>query len=124
MSIKQHLIGLGTPPTLAAAIAGSAAGGGLTATGTSITDAFKIGGSFAGFTTVPASSGAQLPSVDPGDEVFVSNLSASQAVLIYPDSSTNTVQGGSAGAGFSVAANKSAIFKKVTATAWGANLSA
>lgn len=124
MPIKRHLIALGTAPQLASAISGSAEGGGLTATGSSITDAFKIGGSFAGFTTVPASSGAQLPVADPGDAVFVSNLSASQAVLIYPDAALNTIQGGSAGAGFSVAANKSAIFKKVTPTAWGANLSA
>lgn len=123
MAIKRHLTALGTPPQLASAIAGGAADGGLTATGSGQTDAFKIGGSFAGFTTVPASSGAQLPAADPGDEVVVCNLSASQALLVYGQTG-ESVQGGSANAGFSVAANKSAIFKKVTTTAWGANLSA
>lgn len=124
MAIKTHLIALGTAPKLASAIVGASDQGGLTATGNSITTAFAIAGGFAGFTTVPAGTGAQLPPVDIGDDVFVANLSASQALLVYPDSSANTVQGGSAGAGFSVAANKSAIFKKVSATAWGAILSA
>lgn len=124
MSIKRHLMGLGVPPQTASAIAGGAAGGGITALGTNLATAFQITGSFAGFTTVGSGTGAALPSVDPGDEVFVSNLSASQALLVYPDSSSNTVQGGSAGAGFSVAANKSATFKKVTTAAWGAILSA
>lgn len=124
MAIKRHITALGTPPKLASAIVGAADAGGLTALGTNLATAYAIGGGFAGFTTVASGTGAALPLADPGDDVFVSNLSASQALLVYPDSALNTIQGGSAGAGFSVAANKSAVFKKVTATAWGAILSA
>lgn len=123
MALKRNLLGLGTPPQVASAIAGGASGGGLTALGTTQTDAYKIPGSFAGFTSTPSGTGAQLPTCDPGDEVFVANLDASNALLVYGQLGEK-VQNGSTNAGFSVAASKSAAFKKVTATAWAAILSA
>lgn len=123
MAIKKHLNALGTAAQLASAIVGGATDGGLTATGTGQTDAYKIGGGFAGFTTTPSGSGAMLPVCDPGDGIYVANLDASQALLVYGQVGEK-IQNGSTNAGFSVAASKSAIFKKVTATAWAANLSA
>lgn len=123
MAIKRHLTSLGLAPLTSEAIVGGASQGNLTATGSGQTDAFAIGGGFAAFTTVPASTGARLPVCDPGDEVVVCNLSASQALLVYGQTG-ESVQGGSANAGFSVAANKTALFKKGSTTAWGAILSA
>lgn len=85
-------------------------------------------------TAVGSSTGYKLPNgvevggvVMPGDSFQVCNQGGN-TLLIYPNSATGKVQGGSAGAGFSVANNKQAQFTYLgTASGvdlWAADLSA
>lgn len=122
MPIKAHAIGLGTPPLQASALIG---GGNfaLTATGSTLSTALLISASTNEFTTVATATGARLPAADPGDSVYVYNGGA-LALLVYPDVAANSISNGSAGVGFSVAANKGCVFRKVSSTRWGQNLSA
>jgi hypothetical protein len=55
----------------------------LTATGTTQATALALPADINRFTTVPASSGALLPAMNPGDSVQVFNAGAN-ALLIYP----------------------------------------
>lgn len=123
MAIAVRLLGSGVPPQAAVNTVGDVASG-LTATGTVITDAYDLTAVNSHFSTVASGTGCQLIACSPGDTQMVFNGQGTNALLVYPPSSTETIQGGSAGAGFSVAANKTAIFTKYTATVWGANLSA
>lgn len=115
----------------------------LTAAGTTQATSLPLPRDFNVFTTVAAGSGAQLPPgvdqvvstqntasgaqntngiIEQGDSIKVINRGAN-ALLIYPQLG-GTVQGGAANAGFSVAANKVAVFDYVGAGNWVANLSA
>lgn len=122
MPIKAHAVGLGTPPLAAGALIGGA-NSALVATGSNLAGSLKLSASVNEFTTVATGTGCQLLTADPGDNLYVYNGGVN-ALLVYPDSSTNTIANGSAGAGFSVAANKGCLFYKRSATAWGQNLSA
>ena len=96
--------------------------GGLTATGSTQATALALYADNNGFTTVAASTGAQLPAASPGDEVFVWNGGAN-ALSVYGQTGEN-IGAGAANAAFSVAANKGCGFVKLTATLWAPNLSA
>ena len=122
MTIKQNLIGSGTPAGQANNIAGLA-NAGLTATGTVQTDALAIQVSHNQYSTVAAGTGALLPSfAQPGDTIRVFNNGAN-ALLVYPPTG-GAINNGATNAGFSVAANKGAQFTMVSATLWGSLLSA
>jgi hypothetical protein len=118
---------------------------GLTAAGTTQATALLLPRDFNVFTTVAAGSGCILPygedqtvssqSVAPagttvasvgtlevGDTITVVNRGAN-ALLVYPQG-TGTIQGGSAGAGFSIAVNKLADIRYVGSGNFVANLSA
>lgn len=97
---------------------GASAAGATQATATAITTAVTT------FTTVGAGQGAILPtSADIGDVFEVSNQQATNALLIYPQLG-GAVNTAATNAGFSVAATKTALFRKVSATQWMAFLSA
>lgn len=69
--------------------------------------------------TVGASTGVRLPSnVDVGGSCAVSNSQAVNALLVYPVSASETINGLSAGAGYSVAAATGATFVRVSSTQW------
>ncbi len=77
-----------------AGIVGQVAGtpaSGLTATGTTISDAYQINSSVAIFTTVAASTGARLPQdASPGDRIVIVNYGA-QTLTVYPGQSGNNM---------------------------------
>lgn len=90
---------------------------GLTATGSSISDAYDLTKLVSIFTTTAASTGCQLPDVDVGVMVFVQNNGAN-ALNVYPHSSSGTINGGSAGAAVTSAAGAGAICIRVSSTDW------
>lgn len=122
MAFAQRLLGSGLPALTATNIVGDVTSA-ATATGSSIADAYDITTVGTEFTTVASSTGAQLLPCNPGDMQWVYNAGAN-TLSVYPDSSSNTIQNGSAGAAFSVAANKGALFIKRSSTAYMAILTA
>ncbi len=122
MPIKTHLMGMGMPASLANSIVGNVDGGALTATGTNQATALLLSKSFNYIGTTASSTGVQLAACDPGDSQIVSNGGAN-TLSVYGQTG-DAISGGSANAAFSVAANKTAIFYRTTATSWQALLSA
>ena len=122
MPLKQNLVGSGIPPGAATHIVGLSTVG-LTATGTTQADALLMQTSNSQYTTVAAGTGAIVPSfAQPGDVVRAFNNGAS-ALLVYPQVG-GAINNGATNAGFSVAANKGVQFVMLSATLWGAVLSA
>ena len=122
MSFKQNLMGMGTPAGQAGAIIGGA-NVGLTATGTTQSDALALSATNSQFTTVASGTGAIVPSyMQPGDFCRVFNNGAN-ALLVYPPSGA-AINNGATNAGFSLAANKSAQFFMLSPTLFGVTLSA
>lgn len=122
MTFKQNMMGSGTPGLQAGAILGGASVG-QTATGSTQADAFALSISSTQFTTVASGTGAIVPGfMQPGDYLTVYNNGAN-ALLVYPITGA-AINNGSANAGFSVAANKSARFTMLSPTLYGVLLSA
>lgn len=121
MTSIRNIMGSGSPAQLARSIVGGS-NVGLTATGSTQTDALLIGATNSQFTTVASGTGCILPQADPGDTFRVFNNGAN-ALLVYPQTG-GAINNGSTNAGFSVAANKAAMFNMLSGTLWGANLSA
>ena len=120
--IKKHLMASGLPAQAALNIGGQVASG-LTATGTTQTDALISAADTAWFTTVAAGTGYRLRAdAEPGDEIKVYNGGAN-ALLVYP-ATGGTINALSANAGFSLAAGKLAVFTNGTGLGWASNLSA
>lgn len=123
----QRLVGLGlgaekaaqlgsetatVQPQVSVAAAVSAAGASLAAATVLTAIANRV-------STVAASTGVRLPSnVEIGGICFVSNSQATNALLVYPVSASETINALAAGAGFSVAAATGATFLRVSATQW------
>ena len=122
MAQKQNLMGSGISGVAADNIVGTVASG-LTATGSSQTDAYAITADVNEFTTVAASTGARLPaSRNVGDSIFFYSIGA-QTLTVYPPVG-ETINAIAAGSGFSVATAKTAVFVKVNATRWASLLTA
>lgn len=90
---------------------------GLTATGTTISDALDLVSLVNIVSTTAASTGVQLPNVDIGVQVIVQNNGAN-ALNLFPHSSSGTINGGSAGAAVTIAAAAGNICTKLSATDW------
>ncbi len=97
-------------------------GSGLSGAGTTQGTATPITKQTNQFTTVAASSGAVLPSPEPGEFIFVAN-SGANALNVYP-ASGHSINALAANAAFSLAVGKNVIFWAATATRWYAILSA
>lgn len=122
MPILDHIIGLGTAPTTATSICGGVST--LTAAGTTLATGTLIGSGKAYVSIVSASGkGVVLPGCTPGSSVFVYN-GGSNTMNVYGNTALEAINNGSVGAKFTLVANKGAMFNKLTATLWGANLSA
>lgn len=122
MTNIANLMGSGTPGQQAQAILGGTSAA-LTATGTTQADALAltITNSYVG--TAASGTGVILPSIATrSDNYTVFNYGAN-ALLVYPPVGSS-IGSGSANAGFSVAAAKSAKFTMLTSTLWGVTLSA
>jgi hypothetical protein len=122
MPLLKSLLGTGTAPGQAEAIMGRVTSG-LTAAGTTQTDALLLATSICEFTTVASGAGTRMPAnLDPGDKVYIYNAGAN-TLSVYPPTG-EYIQSGAINAAFSVGANKSAIFIKRSSTKWMAILSA
>lgn len=121
MAQLLHVMSAGNSSRTATAIVGTCATA-LTAAGTSATDATLLSATNNEVTTTAASTGVRLPAGVPGDTINVGNYGA-QTLSVYGQSG-EAIASGAADAAFSVAANKSATFTRVSTTRWNANLSA
>lgn len=118
MTRETSLMGVGVSAAQANFITGDTASG-LTASGTTQTDAFAISADVNEFTTVASSAGARLPGntvCNPGDSVVVFNGGAN-SLSLYP-ASGESINGLSANAAFAIAANARTICYKVSNTRW------
>ena len=122
MALAKEIMGGGLSAATAQAIGGSVQTG-LTATGSAITDALQLTASNVQVSTTAASTGVLLPNGVIGDEVLIYNAGAN-TLAVYPPTSSQSINSGSAGAAFSVATTKTATFKKITSTLWIAQLGA
>lgn len=123
MAIISRVQACGISPMAATNIVGDNANG-LTATGSAITDALQLTAAVSHFGTVGASTGAKAPQdMNPGDSITVYNGGAS-TLSLYPTTALGVINGGSAGAAFSVAANKMAVLTRFSSTAFGAFVTA
>lgn len=100
---------------------------GLTAAGTTISDALQLTAVVNNVTTAAASTGVKLfetLNTSTGFMVYVRNGGAN-AINVFPPNGSGTINGGSAGAAVSVASGAHAVFFKVAANTWvGAEMSA
>lgn len=119
----KNIMGAGVAPLVAQMINGTASDG-LVATGSTQGTALLCPSDVNVFTTVAASTGAQLQNNPaPGDEVIVANLGAN-TLSVYP-ALGGAIQTGAANAAFSVAAGKTCKFIARTGSSnWIALLSA
>lgn len=104
----RKLVASGLSGPLANAVCGDVANS-LTATGSTQATALQLQADINRFTTVAASTGAILPSLNPGDSCVVFNGGAS-ALLVYPPVG-GTINALAANAGYSVATTaRTAVF--------------
>lgn len=124
MALIKEMVGTGVQSHRAQAINGSVATA-LTGAGTTLATGLVLKSAVNVFGTAAAGTGAVLPLAGLSDEVMVNNGGAN-ALLVYPPAAAGTVGAGAAGAGFSVAAGKTAVFKCVSTNGlvWVALLSA
>jgi len=121
MAIRSNLIGIGFNPFQSRVLTGENSSG-LTATGSSVTDAYKISSVVNEFTTVASSTGAVLPPMEPSDAIFVYNAGAN-TLSIYPRTG-EAINNGSTDAAYSLAANKGVMIVKRSNTKYMAILTA
>ena len=122
MALARNIMKGGWSAGNARAVNGSIATG-LTAAGTTISDALDLNADTNVIGTAASGSGVQLPACESGDSVEIYNGGAN-ACTVYPDGATSQINGLSAGSGFLLATNTSCYCRKITATRWIAFLSA
>jgi len=108
--MKNDLVKAGMFRGTADALRGKVATG-LTAAGTTQTDALQLDSDINVVGTAAASTGVKLPPMDVADACVVHNLGAN-AVLVYPGVVGGVINALAANAGFSVGAGKQGIFTK------------
>jgi hypothetical protein len=115
MALAKQMMGGGLSAEAAKAINGSVAIG-LTAAGTSQSDALALDAAFNLLATVGSGAGARLPSVEVSDSVEIYN-SGANALTIYPDSGSQ-INSLSTNGGVQLATNTAIKFRRVTSTRW------
>jgi len=93
------------------------AGAGLTAAGTTISDALQLSATYNDVTTAAAGTGVKLWSNTSGHIIVVKNRGAN-ALLVYPQNGSAAIDGNAAGAAVSVAVGSSGIFFQISANQW------
>ena len=96
----------------------------VSAAGSSISDATALVASHNIVTSVAASTGVLLQNTEIGDEVLVYNATGTNALTIYPPTSSATINQLSAGVGMLLSPYTAVRLKKTTATTWHGWLSA
>lgn len=94
------------------------------AAGTTISDATALKAGHSVVTTVAASSGVILPNSEIGDELVIYNATGTNALTIYPPTSSATINQLAAGVGMQLSPYTAVRLKKHSATAWTGWLSA
>jgi hypothetical protein len=123
MSLATEIMQGGMSAGAARAINGTV-NSAVSGAGTTIADATQLKTGHAVVTTVAASSGVLLPNGEIGDEVFVYNGTATNALKVYPPTSSQTINQLSAGSAMLLAPYTGCKYKKATSTVWSAFLSA
>ena len=123
MTTVVEMMGGGCSAGQARAING-AVNAAVAAAGTTISDATAIKASHSIVTTVAASSGVILPNTEIGDEYLIYNATGTNPLTVYPPTSSATVNQLSAGTGVLLQPYTACKYKKTSATAWHAWLSA
>lgn len=96
----------------------------VSAAGTTISDATALVASHNIVTTVGSGAGVKLQNTEIGDEILVYNATGTNALTVYPPTSSATINQLSAGTGMLLSPYTACKFKKTTATAWHGWLSA
>lgn len=119
MATSSELMNLGINPEAAGKIAEGVhdAAVGIVAAGTVITDATQLTKAVNVLATTASSTGVKLPNFGIGSQVFVKNGGAN-TLNIFPYSSSEAINGGSAGAAITLATTKSALLFKTSGTTW------
>lgn len=91
---------------------------GVSAAGSAITDATDLTDVFTNVTTVASSTGVQLYNPSGVGGFLVVRNSGANALTVYPDSASATINGGSAGAGITCATTEVCFFVEVAASTW------
>jgi hypothetical protein len=94
-----------------------AAANALSAAGTTLATATVLAAQFNAVATVAAGSGVALPNVI-GVPIWVFNNQATNALLVYPFSASQTINALAAGAGFSLAAAGKIQLVQVATNVW------
>ena len=109
----SKLLGAGIPSPAAIQITGDVQTG-VTAAGTTQASATPVYGDNVQVTGVAAGAGVILagPTFGPGDDVFVANNTGTNALTVYPPTG-GQINALGVNAGFSIGANKSALFRSI-----------
>ena len=122
MALARNIMKGGWSAGNAKAVNGSIATG-LTAAGTTMTDALDLTADTNVIGTCASGAGVQLPSAELGDSCEVYNGGAN-ACTVYPDTSSVQINALTAGNGFLLGTNTMCYCRRITSTRWVANLSA
>lgn len=106
MPLPSRLMGSGLAPQAAINICGDVSE--VVATGTTQANSLAVSTAIIISTTTAAGTGIVLPPAEVGCQFIAHNLGAN-ALLVYPNRSTDVINALGAGAGFSVAAGKMAV---------------
>ena len=121
-ALARDIMGGGTSAGQAKAINGRVKTS-ISAAGTTISDATQLSATHNDIGTCASGAGVKLFNGEIGDELSVYNGGAAQCI-VYPHSSSGTINQLSAGTGVTLAQYTMCKFRRVTTTAWRAHLSA
>lgn len=113
MTIPSRVLGAGAAQLMTVAICGDGSTG-LSASGTTSSDAFQLVKIYNNVTTVAAGAGVKLPPTEEGEVIYITNNSAN-ALLVYPYEATTTIDGGVPS---TINVGCSAIYFAPTKTSW------
>lgn len=113
MTIPSRVLGAGAAQLMTVAICGDGSTG-LSASGTTSSDAFQLVKIYNNVTTVAAGAGVKLPPTEEGEVIYITNNGAN-ALLVYPYEATTTIDGGVPS---TINVGCSAIYFAPTKTSW------
>lgn len=113
MTIPSRVLGAGAAQLMTVAICGDGSTG-LTASGTTSSDALQLVKVYNVLTTVASGTGVKLPPTEEGEVIYITNNGAN-ALLVYPYEATTTIDGGVPS---TINIGCSAIYFAPTRTSW------
>lgn len=113
MTIPSRVLGAGAAQLMTVAICGDGSTG-LSASGTTSSDAYQINKIYNTVTTVASGSGVKLPPTEEGEVIYITNNGAN-ALKVYPYEATTTIDGGVPS---TINVGCSAIYFAPTRTSW------